>query len=445
MSSAVASINSNSADYWKFINSFPSGNGKAGYGRRFFRKQIRGFSPSFKEFMLATSLSAGLSQIFQEFNYAFIPKAVNALAIRHSWSMVVYEFLLEASEYLGLFLFPTGVAALFSKWCGKRLEIPNWRLIGEKTWKLEKSLNKEYSIDGFKTKIDKQLLNKVSFAKFMTFLAAAGSGAAAQIIATAPRALLAKTLFHTDNFYVISGLPVPDGEVEGSKESKKAEKNAWKNLIGGFLYIAFSIPILMSLTNKFGNKLREGKTFNRLSKHFDMDPKFGISKTLTAFILAFSPYAYLSVAFNKAEKLENAYRLIFLAIPEVIFFKQMIGNGLSWLTGQLMGVGNILMPVRDAIKEAKEGKRDCLYWSLVKDDHIKSLEKYKKLDKSRQEKVLKTVNFMNEWAVYGMAMAFGFFINWINYLRTKKMDEAEAKTAPSNNSVKEVSQAFAIS
>jgi hypothetical protein len=260
----------------------------------------------------------------------------------------------------------------------------------------------------------------------MTFMAAASSGAAAQIIATAPRALLAKALFHTDNFYAISGLPVPENETEGSEESQKAEKTALKNLIGSLAFLGLFIPLLMLFTSKNAKNLKHEATYKSLSKHFDMGSKFGISKTLTAIVLAFSPYAYLSVAFNKAEKLENAYRLIFLAIPEVIFFKQMIGTALGWVTGQLMGVGNILMPIKDAVQEAKEGKRDFLYWSLIKDEHIQSLEKFKKLNKIKQEKILKTVNFMNEWAVYGMAMGFGFFINWINYLRTKQMDETES-------------------
>ncbi|MDX1920782.1 MAG: hypothetical protein SFU25_08640 [Candidatus Caenarcaniphilales bacterium] len=382
---------------------------------------------SMRDILAATSISAGLSQIFQEFNYAFVPKATNALAIRKSWLMVAYEFMLEFPEYLGLYLIPTFFAAIFARSMAGHLKIPNWRLLGEPTWKLEKHLGKEYEVGDSKTLINRELLDKLSFTKFMTFLLAAGTGCAAQVVATAPRAILAKQLFHTDNFYVISGLNVDDSEITGSEESQMAENQAKKNLIASIAYVLLSTPLIAGLTMALGNKIgpQAGKTFTRLSKHFSMDSKFGISKTLTFFNLAIAPYAYTSVAFNQAEKSENIARLIYLALPEVLFLKQIIESILAGIVGFTMGAGNILVSPKTAFEEAKRGERDFFYWSLIDKDHISNLEKVKAMTPEKREKLIGRVHFMERWVVYGMAMLLGFAINWINFLNTKKLDEEE--------------------
>lgn len=384
-----------------------------------------------QEVVSASSLGPGMSQIAQEFLFMFVPKASSSLFIRHSWLMVGYEFLLEFGEYLGLYLLPTFVAsALAAFWMKNALKLPSFRLLGEPMWKLEKSLNKEYSIGNFKGVIDKDLLSRLSFGKLMTFIAGAGAGCAAQVMAPLPRVLFAKQLFNTDNFFAISGLDVPEEDLKGSDESEKAIEQGWNNLKGSSLYLLLSIPAVMAITGFFGSRINHSnspKWMNRAAKHFDMGERFGISKMCTAFNLAISPWAYMSVSFNEAEKLENRDRLLLFAIPEVLLFKQLMGNLLSWVSGLALGAGNVLMHPKAAINELKEGRREFFDLGLVSKDHILSLDKVKAMSEGKREKLLKTLDLMEHKVVYGMALVCGFLLNWLNYLRTAHMHNEEMK------------------
>ena len=391
---------------------------------------VKALPAPISEVVQSSSVGAGLSQIAQEFLFMFVPKTSGSLFIRHSGLMVAYEMLLELVEYVGLYLLPTFLAAsLASFWMKRTLKLPDFRLLGEPYWKLEKNLNKEYSVGKFKGVIDRKLLNKLALGKLLTFVAAAGAGCATQVMAPLPRVLFAKQLFNTDNFFAISGLQVAEEELKGSEESERAIKQGWKNLWASSAYLFLSIPAIMGLSHFLGKRMSNDapKWLNRAAKHFDMGEKFGISKMCTTFNLAVAPWAYMSVSFNEAERLENRDCLLLFAIPEVLFFKQLMGNLLCWLGGLASGAGNILMNPKTALNEFKEGKRELFDLSLVNKEHILSLQKVKAMSPEKQEKLLKTVELMDHKVVYGMALVCGFLLNWLNYLRTAHMHNQQMK------------------
>ncbi|MDJ0625360.1 MAG: hypothetical protein QNJ31_03230 [Candidatus Caenarcaniphilales bacterium] len=392
---------------------------------------------SLKDLFKSMNLGPGISLSFQEFMYVFIPKTVSAILINHSWLKAIYEFLLDLPETVGMYILSAPIGGTFGFWASKQLKLPSFKLLGEPMWKLRKNLHGVHQIGEEKYKINQEVLSKVAFGKLASFIVAAGSIVVAQIMATLPRVFMAKDIFHTNNFYAISGLYVKPEDMEDSQNAKKATNKAKHNFWGSLLYFIASIPIMMGLTSMLGKHISRTKPkwIEKLSTHVDLGPRFSLSKMLAITGLAAAPYAYMSVSLNPAEKLENRDRLLFLAIPEVLFLKQVAGNILSLITGYLMGAGNVWMPMSKWKEEVKEGKREFLNLGLIDNDYISKLPKVQAMKPKQRERLMRNIGFMNHWVVYAVACGLGFLVNWCNFQRTEKMDEADERKESSSHNI----------
>jgi hypothetical protein len=398
--------------------------------------------------VLSASFFAGLGQCLQEALLQLVPKAASGVIIRNSWMMAPYEATLEMPEWVAIYLLPTILASVFAQTMSRNnmFALPHYELMGKRMYELEKMEGKHIEIGTFNKKrvlIDKPLLSKLYTAKFMNFAMTAGICAAFELIIPAMRVLLFKQIFHTSDFYKISGLENKNGDDPNA--GSEALRQAQINIRNALLYMGIGTPALMGLTwalsKRDYGKLHVSQAFKSTSKLFDISNRFGLSKILIAICILFAGfYTYPSVALNKAEKLEMRDRVLFFAVPCVLFFKQIVGNILAGITAKLAGVKDALAHPSTYFNEVQVGARDIFDLGLVGlhknkegkfEGRLTELPHLKRMAREnpvKHQSFLKRIYFMEHWAPYLMALVTGIGINILNFMRTIHMYDAEAPT-----------------
>ncbi len=410
-----------------------------GLGDKFLDK----LPPMSQELLLASTLGPSLYQIVQEICMQLIPKAVMSAATRPL--MIGYETLLEMGEYLWLYIFPVGLTMAVAPAITKASGVPDFRLLSKHSWELKENIGKEITLGKRHlntVKLTPEIVNRTNFAKLMMFAIVAGAGCAAQMIAVTPRVFFIDKITElmnkfskskggkTNNFYEISGLPVPEGESVNGSDAKKAMQHAQQNLWWGLAYIAASTPLLIGLTKGLSGLAARQKfspQLHNLGKVLTLDG-FGLSKAVIAANLAIAPWAYTRTALNAAGAQEDLNRLLGLSIPAVLFFQALGSDLLIGLTAKGMGIKS---PVLRNWGEWKEqvalGKQEFLNLSRYSEEHLKTKAEFQALPQMRQEKFLKRASFMGHYGIFGLATAWGLVLNWFNYLNTIKMHDEEMR------------------
>lgn len=431
-------------------------------------------------FLLAGSFGNGISQTVQEALMQLAPKAGVNGVIRKSGIVIADEAFVEIGEYAAIYFLPTilGISfALFSKRLfGKSL--PHFELMGYKRHELEKLVDGEKhwigTVNPVHTKVTKDTLSKVSFAKTMNMMSILLVTLLAEVIGTSARPILTKYIFGTDDFYKVAGLNKQGHKNTDSNDGSDAVKQAKKNILDSLKLIALIIPtFLLAQAGLARTKIARLPFFKHFSRYIDLDNNFGLSRTLVALtLIPGAAWGQNTTARNLSEAIENLFRCFFLSWPAILFFKQTMGTLLSAIVGQAYGVGNIIRnPFKTYWDETfgkNKGKRDLLDLSFVdikKEGYFppvagdikemkalftgKELEakfsgsitnsdiypKLNGLTAKEKQRFFQWVHFAKEHApVYGLALPVGALIAWWNYQRTKRMHEADLKGQDATNS-----------
>lgn len=383
----------------------------------------------------------GISQSVQEAMMQLVPRAGAGMIIRHTPLIAIDESILEVFQYIFSFILTTTLGATLAHPLSRALDIPHFELLGKPVYELEKHLDKEIKIGTIKTqkiKINKELLGRISAGKLGMFAFLGIYCVFMEFLSSALKVLLMDKLFDTSNFYTISGLNEKNEENKdaGDHAINQAKINIRNVLIGLPLLVLSVLGSARLFKNHKG--FNESKFINKASKIFDLSDKFGHPKTLVAIsVLTAGLFAYPSVARNKAEELEVKFRVLGYSAPMAVFFKQFIGNILSWVAGLSMGLGNVLAPTSSYFKEVNKGSRNILDLGLVgiqkgkngefsgRINELEALKKLERSNKTKYEKALRTIHFMDHRAPYWMALLAGIGVSWINYLRTAKLHKQE--------------------
>lgn len=410
-----------------------------------FQNTMAALPPLLAEMLLVGSFVNGLGQSLQEALMQLIPRAGAGMVIRKTPLIAVDESILELSQYLLSFILPTMIAVGLSHPMADLTGIPHHELLGEPVYQLTEKLNKESSfgtLNKKQIKLTPEILSKVSVGKLALFGFLAFYSFCMEFVSSGLKVIAVDKLFGTSNFYTISGLN--QKTAENRNEGNEAVEQAWRNIQRVLIAIPLALPLFFGLAylGSRNSKLAKSGFINQSSKIFDLSNHFGLPKTLMAIsVLTAALFAYPSVARNEAEKLEVKYRLLFFTTPTVLFFKQVIGNLLAWLTGLAYGLGNILAPLENYFKEVKSGLRNIFDLGLVgiqkeKDNKfsgrlegLDAVKELKERDYPKYVKAMKNINFMEHWAPYWMALFVGVAVNWFNYLRTASLHEQENKHA----------------
>jgi hypothetical protein len=390
------------------------------------------------EIFLVCDFANGLGQSLQEALMQLLPRAGAGMIIRKTPLIGIEETVLELAEYLLSFILLSPFAASISKPLARSVGIPHYELLGMPAYQIHEKLGQQIEVGTLnktKVKLDKELIQRISVGKLGLFAMLAAYCFAMEFVSSSLKVISMNGLFHTCNFYTISGLT--QGNHEESLEGEEALAKAWSNLKKVFLFLPVAVGGLFGLTALISKSsgVRNSRSVASLARIFDMSAKFGLPKTLLAVsVLTAGFFAYPSVARNAAEKLEIKHRVIEFAAPTVLFFKQVVGNILAWLAGQAMGLGNVLSPVNSYFAEVKTGKRNIFDLGLVDLEHdkeqgfsgkITDLPKLSGKAPEVIEKQLKTIHFMAHRAPYWIALLAGIGVNWLNYLNTSRMHSEE--------------------
>jgi hypothetical protein len=395
--------------------------------------------------LVACSFATGISQAAQEFNMQFVSKGIiNGLLIRQSPPALVDEMALEFPEYFAIYFLPTLTALAASYHFANVAKLPHNELMGMRMYDLEKQLGKSVEVGVVNKKrvlIDQLLLNRMYATKFLSFLTAGAMLGTAELFVPALRVFITKALFGTTNFYKISGLPVDDSEVNDGDQALEQGK---KNIILGLTLMAMlglGLTGAATLINRRSSPM-VNPFVRRMSKMFDVDNKFGLTKSLISIGMIVAIYSYTSVARNMAEVKEIINRIILFSIPAVLFYKQLFGNLSVWLFSRFSGVKGMISPVSSYFEEAwgkEHGKRDIFDLNLVDlhqnekgfDGRVTELPDILKMyreDPAKCERFLKRVTFLKGKAPIWAALIIGILINFGNFLSTKSLQEQEGKT-----------------
>lgn len=377
-------------------------------------KSQQSFIGKASEIIEASSFGSGGRLIAQEFCTQGIPK-IGVLLLSGRQKLIGYEALLEGSEYLGLYLFPTLAAASGAKIISKILGLPHFSLLGKPFHELERCFKENKPINNIY--LNKGLISKCALGQLMTFILTAGAGIAAQMMATAPRVLFIKSVAGNSNFYALSGFDLSEEEKQkGEEDYRKAVKHAWQNLKWGFLGLISLIPSVFGLTYLMGSFTHK-LPLNQLAKTFMLNPKFDISKAATIFNLAIAPWVYARTALNEAAKKEDVNRLFFFSIPTLLFFQPFLENIFTLLVGKAAGIKKPLLPLKTAKEEIIAGKREILNISLCSKEHLEKQMSH--VEEHKRKKVLKRIEFLNDKGILGFALLWGIAIQIYNFLNTK--------------------------
>ncbi len=385
-------------------------------------------SSSIHEVFQASSFKAGFRQIQQEVLMQFLPKALVSI-LSGRFGIIPYEALLEGSEYIGLYCFPTLIAAGGAKIISNILGLPHFSLLGKPFHELESSFKQNKPINNIR--LNKSLLAKCALGQLMTFILTAAAGVAAQLMATAPRVLFIENVAGDSNFYALAGLNVSDEQKEQSKKDyATAKKHAWENLNWGFWGLLALIPSVFGFTHLLG-AFAEKLPLERLAKTFMLNKNFDISKFATVFNLAIAPWAYGRTALNSAAKAEDLNRLYLFSIPAVLFFQPFLETILTLIIGKTNGISKPLMPLKEVKSEINAGKREIWNISLYNKEHL--MKQMSHFEPIKQEKILKRIEFFNDKGVLGFALLWGLAIQVYNVFNTKHKHAQELQAMKSDS------------
>ncbi len=421
--------------------------------------------------LLGCSFALGISQMIQEFNMQFIPKAlINGVLIRQSPQLIADEAALEIPEYFVIYLLPTLIASQAGRLFASQLGVTNPHLLSHRMYELHKNINTDFETGVLakeRIHLKENLLHKTALAKLLNFALTTGVVCALEVCVPSFRTLLTQWIFKTNNFYKISGLPTT---AEEDNDGQKAVDQAWANMKGSLSFIAAFVPAILGLSWVLGKKIKNQDNFSapkllRLSKSLDLGEKYGLSKTFISFCMGTAIYAYLSVARNLAEFQEILGRIVLFSIPAVLFYKQALGNILSFANAKFMDIEeNILSSPKTYWKEAwgtEAGKRDIFDLNLVdlkfdnktglasgRVNELASVERLKETNPVKYEKFIKRTMFLKSDAPLFAALGVGCLINLANFLVTKDLREKElaskkaANPSPSNKTESSLFTAF---
>lgn len=402
--------------------------------------------------LLSINLGESLLQILQEFSIQFTPRAIiNGVAIRNSPYVILDEAAVEIPEYLALYIGPAVLGlglALASQALDKN--IPHFELLGSNLYELEKQIGKKISTGTVKpieiNKFTRQQYNKIAFNKFFNNIAVVLACIGAEIAAVSSRPAIIDKLLDKNNFYEISGLEIDPDEAD---DGELGVKQSYRNLKYGLASIPISLGLVLGakgLTSKLGfeNKAIWGK----IGKRFDLGKKFSLSRTPLALMMVAPIFAYATTARNKAEAIENLFRITAFSIPAILFFKQFVGTLSVYTLGKIHGLGNIIgNPFKIWHKEVigkDGGKRDPLDFSFG-DINKSSNNEYSgdiakivnkkieagKLTKKKGKSILKQIHWSKNYAgPYIFALPTGLLVALYNFRNTQKLHNQQNQEIP---------------
>ncbi len=398
------------------------------------------------ETVLAGGVINGLGFSLQEGLTQLVPKVGSGVLVRQSWLIGIDELIVEILQYLHYSFYPPIAGAGFSKLIAPMFDIPHFELMGQRMHDLRKNIGQELEVGTLRKKkilITPGLVNKIGVAKLLLFGLMAGTFMAGEVMLPSIKVLLMKKIFHTSDFYTISGLQSQRDEVEGSGQA--AIDTAKNNIKNAILYILTSVPFFLGLSKLLSLKKNWGNNrfINGAANVFQLGSKFDLSKALIACgVLTAGLYGYPSVARNDAETSEVRNRILRFTVPTVLFFKQFVGDLLTWVTGRALGFKNFMSSPVEWWNEVKIGRREFLELDFVgldidrarkhsSDPYIGRLTELPQFQKLKQENpqkylnTLKTLHFMNHRAPYLMALFTGIGVGILNFLNTMSMHKKE--------------------
>jgi hypothetical protein len=394
------------------------------------------------EVVLAGSLINGLIFSLQEIMMQLIPKAGSGVVMRGTWLIAADETIQEFIQYALYSFFPPLFGASMAKIIAKQFNIPHFELLGARLSGLQSNAGKTVSVGTMRPSqvpLNNKLLAKLPVAKLLLFLMTTGAFMACEVMIPSLKNLLMKHIFNTSDFYTVSGLQKIDDEYDAAPGSE-ALKQAKSNIKYALIYLLASVPAFLGLGALLGRQKNFGnsKTLNRLAHTLQLGERFDLSKILLACgVLTAGLYGYPSVARNPAERSEVTNRILFFAVPTTLFFKQIIGNILTWFASLAMGLGKYqaISPVSKYFKDIKVGARDIFDLDLVdigKDQNkqfvgglMNRLSKLRETNPAKFERAIKTMYFTNHVAPFGIALMTGVAVNFINYLNTIQSHKRE--------------------